>query len=147
MTLFAVAVKSTFDAMLYNLAQASGYESFDFDGSNLSAAVIQSEAPAIAWSLLSLTPNPRDPYYDLQFEAGAKTSNDPTQYESMQIVGQIEELFPIGDALFIYDYSQTTPPTEAVGSLTITALSSVPSTYDQSSGLRMVHIAAKLMRF
>ena len=147
MSHFSLALKSTLDKILLDIATANGYEFFDLDGSYLTPEKTESEKPAIAWSLLSLSEAPRDPFWNLQFEAGAKTSNDEAQYVSLEIVSIVQELFTVGSSFPIADYSGTNIPTQNLGEIIISHSGSTPAAFDRASGLRSIHVMATVQRF
>lgn len=143
---FTLPVKSTLDKLAHDLAQTGGLEAVDLDDSAASNALFGSENPAVVWSLLSLVERPRDPLYTVSFEIGAKTSLDPSHYQSLNIVDEIRSAFYVGMTIAVYDYSTPTPPTEQVGYMIVTGAGTRPAQHEKDTGLRMVSVSARAVR-
>ncbi|WP_019865136.1 hypothetical protein [Methylovulum miyakonense] len=146
-TTFDVAVKSTIDKVLSDLAMASGWIFFDLDGAYLTPDIGESKAPAIVVSFPGITPNPRDPYYAVVFEAGARTSDDPAQYIAKTILGTISEVLDIHKGIPVYDYSGAVAGDVKLGELIPISRIPTPSRFDQISGLNMYQLVALCQRF
>lgn len=145
--IFPLAVKSTIDRIIFEEAMLQGCDFFDLDGVYLNASHVESAKPAIAWSLLSLMENHRDPYYLLHFEVAAKTVNDESQYNSMTIISAILNTFSVGNYFFIRDYSKAEAEGKVLGNLMITLASTSPPGFDKVSSLRTVQLTALVQRF
>lgn len=147
MNTFPLALKSTIDRLVFEAATLQGCDFFDLDGVYLNASHVESAKPAIAWSLLSLIENHRDPYYLLHFEVAAKTANDESQYSSMTIISAILNTFAVGNNFFITDYSQAEADGKVLGTLLITLASTSPPGFDKVSSIRTVQLTAAVQRF
>jgi len=147
MSSFHLALKSTIDKLLLDAAKSNGYEFFDLDGVYMDADIAESSKPAIAWSLLGFTEAPRDPFWHLQFEVGARTAYDESQYSSMTIAAKIQETFPVASSFYIQDYSSDNQPSVNLGEVIISTSSTTPAEFDKVSGMRPVHITATVQRF
>lgn len=144
---FIVAVKSTLDKVVYDIAQANNYEFFDMDGAYMSADIAESTKPALAVSLSSIYEYPRDPFYQIQFEVGARTSEDESQYESLEAIALLQAQFRYGNSFSVMDYSSATPPTVRLGEIIVHTINTSPAAFDKVSGLRSLHVTATVQRF
>ena len=143
----SLALKSTIDKMLLELATSKGYGFFDLDGIYQDTGSINTLSPAIAWSFQVWAESPRDPLWEMSFEAGARTSEDLSQYDSMRIAGEVISLFTAGTDFEIFDYSLEVEGTTPLGRLWVTNSMVVPVVFSDSSTLRMGNIQAKVLRF
>lgn len=143
---FALAVKSTIDKHLYDISSTNSWGFFDLDGAYMDSQQMESKEAAISWSFLHLLEDPKDPLYRFEFEAGPKTSDDLSQYLSLEIVSVLQNVFKRGASIYVMDYSGSTTPTEILGCITITASASVPAQFDNVSGFRMLHVQAAVSR-
>ncbi|RLA43137.1 MAG: hypothetical protein DRR06_12870, partial [Gammaproteobacteria bacterium] len=86
---FPVALKSTVDKIGYDLAQAESpaVEFVDLDNVVNTTALLKTDDTALIWSMGLLVPTPRDPLYSVSFHIGARTVNDPANYDIMLLVG------------------------------------------------------------
>ena len=144
---FSLAVKSTIDKLIYELASSNNYDFFDLDGSYLLPEQAESTKPAIAWGLLNFSERGRDPFYTIHFEVGAKTANDESQYTSMNLLGLIQGAFPVNKSIYVSDYSKESGPSVVSGCMTITSSVSTPPSFDKVSGTRAVQLIAAVQRF
>lgn len=147
MSQFPLQVKSTIDFIASGLANAHGYEYFDLDSSAWETSLVQSQQPAMAWAFSNMAEHPRDPLWLVGFDIGAKVSEDPAQYTSLEITSVILSQFATGQTVPIMDYSGATPPTTPIGTLIITSAHAIPAQFDRTSGLRLVRVEAKAIRF
>lgn len=144
---FPLHLKSTLDMLIFKLATDNGYDFFDLDGAYMDADKAESANAALVWSLLSLVENNRDPFWHIQFEVGARTSNDESQYLSLQLTSLVQELFSAGSSFFIQDFSTEVEPTEKVGEIIIISAGTAPPAFDRISGIRPIQISASVQRF
>jgi hypothetical protein len=144
MSNFKLAVKSTLDKIMKDVADSLSISFFDLDGVALVSDVFESEASALAWSLLTFHDAPVPPMYFIEFESGGKTSNDISQYISMSIVDAISDKFCSGKSYDIMDYSGQSQPTKVLGNMYISGCGVAPAQTDRGSGLRLVRIQAHL---
>lgn len=150
MSSFETAVKSTLDKKIKDLAQANGYDFVDLDGSFLFGDLMESQSSALAWSLITLVGAPRRPLWALVFEAGGKTSYDPAQYVSMDIVSLVTHAFEPGSSFDVMDYSGASgspAPTVKMGEIIITDCGVRPAQFDRVAGLRLVLVEASILEF
>lgn len=144
---FALALKSTIDKILYDTASVHGYNFYDLDGSYQSTEQVESENTAIAWSLSSFTESPRDPFWNMQFEVNAVTSNDASQYESLKVMSLLQQLFSVGSSFYIGDYSGVNLPTSNLGEFIVSWSGASPAAFDRTAGLRPLQVMATVQRF
>lgn len=144
---FAKALKSTFDSVIHQMAVTNGYEYMDLDAAALDSSLVMSEAPALTWALLTFAEHPMDPLYHLEMEIGGKTSLDPAQRVSMDLVSLVFSEFHAGRDLLVYDFTGTVAPTVPLGIVNIISVTQLPQQYDQTAALRMVRVAGYVQRF
>jgi hypothetical protein len=144
---FPLALKSTLDKLLVDLATANGYDAFDLDGSYMVPEKTESESPAIVWSIPSPSPMPRDPFYHLQFEVGARTANDESQYLGMKITSLLGQVLAVGESFYVMDYSTLVAPTVTLGDIFITSNIPTPPEFDRISSIRAIQITAAVQRY
>ena len=144
---FPLFVKATIDKILLDEANKHGYEFFDMDGSYMNADKAESSNPAIIWSMLSFVENLRDPFWHLQFEVSARTSNDESQYDSLKISSITQELFATTKSFYIRDYSGSATPTQNLGEIIIISAGLSPAAFDRISGIRPTQVTASVQRF
>jgi hypothetical protein len=143
----SLALKSTIDKRLLELATEKGYGFFDLDGIYQDTGSINTLSPAVAWAFQVWAESPKDPMWEVSFEAGARTSEDLSQYDSMRIAGEVVSLFPSGEDFEIYDYSLAVAGTTPLGRVFIIHSMVVPVVFSDSSTLRMVNVQAKVLRY
>jgi len=144
---FPLALKSTIDKYAKQLADSKAINYLDLDGTLLQATLLESDQPALGWSLSTMVESPRDPMWYLEFEIGGITSIDPAQYTALDIVSLVRSVFYQGAELPIMDYSGVDQPTERLGDLIISSTSISPQQFDRAAGLRMVVVQARALRF
>lgn len=137
---FPLAFKSTIDKIIKDLADSRGYDFIDLDGSYLLSDVMESQATALAWTQISLVEAPRRPLWMAEFDAGGKTSADPSQYLSMETVSLITDIFRVGSSFHVFDYSGMAMPTQRMGEVFVTSVGVSPAQFDRVAGLRLVRV-------
>ena len=144
---FPVALKSTIDKIGYDLAQTESppVQFVDLDNVVNTTELLTSEDTALIWSMSVLAPTPRDPLYSCAFSIGARTVNDPANYDIMLLVGKLKAAFNIGSTIAIFDYTGVTAGPK-VGILTVSNVAVMPQEFDKVSGIRMVSLEAKAQR-
>lgn len=145
MAKFPLCVKSTIDYVTMQLANELNLPVVDMDSAGLFAELLESDAPAIVWAIGSLSEAPIDPLWYVDFDIGAKTSLDPAQYKSLDIVSEISDTFKVGTEYLIKDYSGDTVGA-VQGRLFITAVIASPSQPDRLSGVRLINVQARAIR-
>ena len=147
-TAFLVAIKSTLDKLANGLAEAQippiGY--VDLDDATAVENVMASTNDAIIWEMGGISEAPRDPLYHLTFSMGARTFNDPSNYNILRLTGLIRSHIPVHLSLDIKDYSGVTA-TASVGTLRIISVDVNPQLYDKTSGIRLISITATAQRW
>lgn len=147
MSLFPLYVKSTIDFIASSLALANSYEFFDLDAAAWESELVKSQNPAMAWALSTVSEHPIDPLWQVSFDIGAKVGEDPAQYTSLEIVSIILGKFFRGNSIPIMNYSQAGSPSKVEGSLIVTSANAIPSQFDKTTGLRIVRVEARAIRF
>lgn len=143
---FPLCVKSTLDKIISDLGTTLSLPVVDLDSAGLVAELLDSDQPAIVWAIGTLTEDPIDPLWFVDFDVGAKTSLDPAQYKSLDIVSSLTTSFRVGTLFSIKDYSGVSAGTTELGQIIVTALASAPSQPDRLSGIRLLNIQARIVR-
>lgn len=144
---FPLYVKSTLDAVASALASEYELAYFDLDGLAFVSDVMQSDEPALCWSIGSFVPDPVDPLYSLVFDIGGKTSKDPAQFVSMDIVSLIRTVFREHVGIPVMNYTKDIVPVTRLGEIFILNAGVMPSQNDRTAGIRLVNVLAKVQRF
>lgn len=144
---FPVALKSTVDKIGYDLAQAESpaVEFVDLDNVVNTTALLKTDDTALIWSMGLLVPTPRDPLYSVSFHIGARTVNDPANYDIMLLVGKLKEVFNVDSFVDIHDYTGVSVGPK-LGVLRISRVAVMPQEFDKVSGIRMISLEAKAQR-
>jgi len=145
--LFAVALKSTVDKIGYDLAQAEvpPLPFVDLDNVVNTTELLTSDNNAYVWSMSVLAPRPKDPLYACTFTIGARTVNDPANYDIMKLVGKLKVAFNVGSTVDILDYTGTVASAK-MGVLTVATAVVLPQEFDKVSGIRLVSLEARAVR-
>jgi hypothetical protein len=147
---FPLAVKSTIDKLLIDFATTltPALDVVDLDDPVNMAELLASEKPAVVWEMLQLEPlDGSCALYVAVFNIGAKTTNDPSNYGILALVGKLGAVFRPGTSFQIRDYSGALPGAEDLGYMYISGPRVVPQQFDQQSGVRMATVEAKIMRY
>ena len=144
---FPVALKSTIDRIGLDLAEAETppLKLVDLDNVVNTTELMTSEDSALIWSMSVLVPTPTDPLYGCSFTIGARTVNDPANYDIMLLVGKLSTYFQEGVIIDIKDYTGAVAGPK-IGVLTITRNTLLPQEYDKVSGIRMVSVEGRAQR-
>lgn len=144
---FPVAVKSTIDKLGWDLAQAEApaVKFIDLDNVVNTANLMESDDNALIWSMAVLAPTPSDPLYACSFMIGARTVNDPANYDIMLLVGKLSAVFEEGSLIDIHDYTGAVAGPR-IGVLTMTRVTVLPQEFDKVSGIRMVSLEGRVQR-
>ena len=143
---FAKALKSTIDFNAKQLADELDLPFLDLSDIAIDPAVIDSDQPAICWELDSIEEYPIDPLWSADFDIGAMTILDPSQYTSFGISGAIANKFKKGVSYEIFDYSGATVPTQSEGRFFVTHCGTTPQQQDQLTNLRFVSVSIRATR-
>lgn len=145
MSKFPLQLKSTIDYVALQTANGLGLPVVDMDSAGLFAELLDSDQTAVLWAIGNISENPVDPLWYVDFDVGAKTSLDPAQYKSLDLVSTLSSAFKVGTEIEIKDYSgDMVGP--LVGRLFITNVMASPSQPDRLSGIRLLNVQARAMR-
>jgi hypothetical protein len=142
---FPLAVKSTIDYVAMQIATPLNLAVVDMDAAGLFAELLESDDTAIVWAIGSLSEAPMDPLWYVDFDIGVKTSLDPAQYKSLDVLSVLTNTFKVGQQFAIKDYSGDEVGAQ-YGSLFISNVMASPSQPDRLSGIRLVNVQARAMR-
>lgn len=144
---FLKALKSTVDKVGFDLGQiqAPPLEFVDLDNTVKAQEMFDSQDDYLIWEMLTLTDDPRDPLYTATFNIGARTVNDPANYDILTLAGKVKAIFKIGQRIDIYDYTGTVVSSKG-GSMIPIDVSVMTQQYERVSGVRMITVTAKAQR-
>lgn len=144
---FPVALKSTIDRIGFDLGQAESppVNFVDLDNVVNTTALLKSEDTAFIWSMAVLTDAPKDPLYAVSFQIGARTVNDPANYDIMRLVGKLKEAFKVDASLDIFDYTGVSVGPK-VGVMLVSRVTVLPQEFDKVSGIRMISLEGRVQR-
>jgi hypothetical protein len=143
---FSLALKSTIDYIAKQVADSKSLPFIDLTASVLDPEVVESDQPAICWSMSSLDEHPFDPLWVASFEIGAITMLDPSQYISLDITGALTDVFRVGASFDIRDYSGAEIPTKLEGRFIIISSGIAPTQQDQETNLRFIVVTIRASR-
>lgn len=144
---FLLYVKSTIDKFGSDLAVALNVsKKVDLDDIVNTKELLASDDTAIVWEVTMLNDAPIDPLYDLVFSMGVKVTGDPSNYNMMKLLSSVQNLFPQGGNLLIFDYSGDVAGTVQQGDMTIADVRVDPQQFDRVSGIRLITVRAKVVR-
>jgi len=144
---FSVALKSTIDYLAKQIADAKGLPFMDLASSEFDTAIVESDQPAICWDLTSIDETPFDPMYTASFNIGAMTMLDPSQYISLDLVGEISSVFRVNESHDIKDYSGEVSSTELVGKFYVVTCGLAPAQQDLATNVRFVAVTVRAVRY
>lgn len=142
---FPLHVKSTIDYLANQVAEGLSLPVVDMDSAGLVAELLDSDQTAIVWAIGTLSEAPADPLWFLDFDIGVKTSLDPAQYKSLDVLGELSAAFKVGAEVVIRDYTGDTAGAPA-GTLFLSAVVASPSQPDRLSGVRLLNVQARAIR-
>ena len=144
---FLLYVKSTIDKFGSDLATTLGVsKKVDLDDIVNTKELLSGDDTAIVWEITMLNDAPMDPLYDLMFSMGVKVTGDPSNYNMMTLLSSVQNLFPQGANLKIFDYSQDVAGTDQKGDMTVSDVRVDPQQFDRVSGIRLISVHAKVVR-
>lgn len=143
---FSLALKSTIDYIAKQIADTKSLPFLDLTASVIDPNIVESDQPAICWSMSSLDEHPFDPLWVASFEIGAMTLLDPSQYISLDITGALTDVFRVGASFDIMDYSGDEAPTKLEGRFFITSSGIAPTQQDQETNLRFIVVTIRASR-
>lgn len=144
---FLMALKSTIDKLGVDLAaaQSPSLKFIDLDNTVKMQEMFDSEDDALVWEMQTLADTPADPLYTATFNIGARTVNDPANYDILSLAGKVKAIFKLGQKIDIYDYTGAVASAKG-GTLIPTEVSVMVQQYERVSGIRMLTIVAKAQR-
>lgn len=144
---FPLDLKSTLDFQVSSLASNLGLPFVDLAASSFDSSILESDQPAICWEFATIQEHSIDPMWLVTFDVGAITHLDPSQYLSLNIVGNLLEKFKQGNRIEIYDYTQATVSPLQLGAMTVTQTNVIAQQQSEASGVRFVTVTANALRF
>jgi len=128
---FLLALKSTIDFLGTSIAQAQvpAVKFVDLGNQVNTQTLFASESDAIVWEFMTLQEAPQDPLYRVHFNIGARTVNDPGNYDILSLVGQVKVAFPVDSRINIFDYSGAVVG-PLLGILNVSSISVMEQAYD-----------------
>lgn len=145
---FLRAFKSTIDKLGMDLGNslAPSIGLIDLDNTVKAQVMFDSPDDFLVWELLTFDDTPGDPLYSASFNIGARTVNDPYNYDILSLTGKVKAKFPLGAGIEIYDYSGAIASSKG-GMLTPVNVAVMPQQYEKVSGIRMITVTVKAQRF
>jgi hypothetical protein len=143
---FPLAVKSTIDYVAMQIATPLNLAVVDMDAAGLFAELLESDDTAIVWAIGSLAEAPMDPLWYVDFDIGVKTSLDPAQYKSLDVLSSLTDTFKVGKIVEVRDYSGDVAGTAIEGRLFVSSVTASPSQPDRLSGIRLINVQCRVMR-
>lgn len=140
-----LAIKSTMDKKIKELADSLSVEYLDLDDTTRTVEVLGTKDSALILEYGTFCEDPRDPLYRGNVHIGARTADDPANYEILALVGKVSALFPQGERILLHDESEVSQG-PLVGILTPGESEALPQTYDLLSGFRLVNVPFKAQR-
>lgn len=101
---FPLYVKSTISALCQALATELGAERVDLDDLVNVEEILTSKKACILHEMNVCRPTP-DPMWQVSFNVGAKTSDDPGSYQLIEYYARVQELFSPRTSFDVFDYS------------------------------------------
>jgi hypothetical protein len=150
MSNFLLAVKSTLDRFLYDMAATIATPPppvFDLDDPTQLEAIMATEEPAIAWEFLRLESEDRfGSMNTVVFSVGAVGMSDPSSYNILALAGKLKTAIETSPRLDIRDYSGADPG-PVCGYLLMQDARVDPQLMDRTSSFRMASVAGKAVSY
>ena len=143
---FPRAVKSTISFVCQQVAEELGAERVDLDDLVNVDEVLTSQKSAVLHEMLTMDPVP-DPMWMASFSVGAKTSSDPSSYRLIEFFTRVCERFQPRTQIDIYDYSGIELPTQKLGYMVITENAGGAQQQTERSGIRLITVQMRGLRF
>jgi hypothetical protein len=142
---FLLALKSTIDKIVHTKSVEIAVGCTDLDDNTQTPKLFSTENSALLLEFGSLVDDPRDPLYSGNFHVGARTVDDPANYEILELVGVVSSLFVPGVRIEIREeFDLVEGP--LVGVLTPTEIDVLQQNYDLMSNMRLVNVSFKAQR-
>lgn len=143
---FPLHLKSSLDRRVVDIGTALDLPVVDLDSTGLVAELLDSDQPALLWAIGSLQESPIDPLWLVDWEVGVKTSLDPSQYKSLDVVSKLSDSFKIGTRIAIRDYTGEEAGLVLEGWIIVIGVAAAPSQPDRLSGVRLLSVQARVQR-
>lgn len=143
---FPLYLKSAVDRLIVDLGTEMGLPVVDMDSAGLMAELLDSDQAALVWAIGSLQEAPMDPLWLVDWDVGVKTSLDPAQYKSLDVVSRLAESFKVGTRIEIRDYTGDVVGDTVHGWLHIISAAAAPSQADRLAGVRLMNVQARAQR-
>ena len=152
---FPLIVKGTLDKLVSDKCAAlqgqyPGLQWAEVDDTLQTGAVFEGQGPALIWQFGTYYPDPRAPMYSVEFSVGAKTTADPGNYELIDLVSQVREMFKPEQVIQLFDYIKpATDPLDLVskGYMRLISNEISPQHFDRQSGIRFAIIRGKAVQY
>jgi hypothetical protein len=142
---FLLALKSTIDKIVHTKSVEVSVGCTDLDDNTQTPKLFSTSAPALVLEFGSLMEDPKDPLYSGNFHVGARTVDDPANYEILELVGVVSSLFVPGERIEIREeFDLTEGP--LVGVLNPSEVDVLQQNYDLMSNMRLVNVSFKAQR-
>ncbi len=144
---FLKAFKSTVDKIGVDLglAETPQLGFIDLDNTVKANEMFASDDDYLIWEMLTLTDDPMDPLYTATFNIGARTVNDPANYDILTLAGKVKAVFKIGQRIDVFDYTGAVVSAKG-GFMMPIDVSVMTQQYERVSGVRMITVTAKAQR-
>ncbi len=137
---FLLALKSTIDKMVKLKSLEIAVNCADLDDNVQTPKLFSTEDSALLLEFGSLQEDPIDPLYSGNFHVGARTVNDPANYEILELVGVVSSLFVPGQRVEIREeFDLVQGP--LVGILNPSSVDVLQQNYDLISNMRLVNVS------
>lgn len=149
-----ISLKSTLDKLMGDLAVSLSTGkpvfSFDLDDPANEREIQAGSDHALVYQYNSLAEEPRHPLYSASFLIGAKTTDDPGNYQMADLLVDLRDLFKVGDSFPVSDWSEVeegAPAPEESGVLIIKSVQSTPQSFEKQSGIRLMQVQAQMISY
>lgn len=144
--MFPLYVKSTISALCQTLATELGAERVDLDDLVNVEEVLTGKKACILHEMNVCRPKP-DPMWEVSFNVGAKTSDDPGSYKLIEYYARVQDLFSPRSNFTVYDYSveEGTDPVR-MGWMTVVEGQGGAQQLSERSGIRLVTVTMRGVR-
>lgn len=143
---FPLYVKSTISAICQQLATELGAERIDLDDLVNVEVVLTGKGSCILHEMNGCQARP-DPMWEVSFNVGAKTSDDPGSYKLIEYYARVNELFAPRSVIDIYDYTVAEgEEVVKVGWMTVTGGAGGAQQLAERSGIRLVTVSMRGVR-
>lgn len=142
---FVAALKSTVDKLVKDKSLEINVKCVDLDDNTQTPKIFSTQDSALVVEFGTLNEDLKDPLYSGIFHVGARTVNDPANYEILDLVGTVASIFELDRRIPIREeFGAVRGP--VVGVLNPYDISVLQQNYDLTSNLRMVSVAFKAQR-